>query len=58
VVTVALLLGFSALPNQLARITLLVLLALAGLLLRQLGIWERGLLQGSGVYPRNQLGQG
>jgi hypothetical protein len=30
----------------------------AGLVLRQLAAWERGLLQGSGTYPRNQLKRG
>ncbi len=55
---VGLLLGFAALPFLEARITILILLAVAGLVLRQLSAWEQGLLQGSGTYPRNQLKRG
>jgi phenylpropionate dioxygenase-like ring-hydroxylating dioxygenase large terminal subunit len=48
-------LGFAAVPWQSLRIALVVLLALGGLLLRTLAGWERRLLQGDGVAPRNQL---
>ena len=48
-------LGFAALPLPAVRLALMVLLALGGLLLRQLALWERRLLQGDGLYPRNKL---
>lgn len=48
-------LGVAVLPLPALRLALLVLLALGGLLLRQLALWERGLLQGDGSYPRNKL---
>ena len=48
-------LAFAAIPLLQARIALVVLLVISGLLLRQLGRWERRLLQGDGVAPRNRL---
>jgi len=51
----ALLLLFAALPQVAVRIGLLLALAAAGLLLRQLALWEQGLLQGDGQPPRNRL---
>ncbi|MEX0588692.1 MAG: hypothetical protein WD136_05500, partial [Cyanobium sp.] len=41
------------LPGLGARLTLLVLLVLTGLLLRQFNRWERRLLRGDGHPPRN-----
>ena len=48
-------LGFAALPMPAVRLALVLLMAVGGLLLRQLACWERRLLQGDGDYPRNKL---
>jgi phenylpropionate dioxygenase-like ring-hydroxylating dioxygenase large terminal subunit len=48
-------LGFAGQPLPAVRLALLVVLALGGLLLRQLALWEQRLLQGDGLYPRNRL---
>ena len=52
---VAAALAFAAIPHLQLRLALVLLLVIGGLLLRQLGRWERRLLQGDGVAPRNQL---
>lgn len=46
---------FAAMPLLPLRLLLLALLALGGLLLRQLNRWEGGLLRGDGQPPRNRL---
>ena len=48
-------LAFAVVPSLPVRLALVVLLAIGGLLLRQLAGWERRLLQGDGLAPRNQL---
>lgn len=51
----AALLAFAAVPTLPARLALVLLLGIGALLLRQLAGWERRLLQGDGVAPRNRL---